>query len=328
MTAMDVRPIKLSVAICTHNPRLSYLQRTLGALEEQTLPMVEWELLIIDNNSDRPVKDMACTAWHPRARWLHEEQLGLTQARLCVLSNTRSDLVIFVDDDNVLRSDYLENAARIHAAYPEVAVFGAGAIEPEFEVPPPAWLRNFRGYLALRTLDAIHVSDSPTGDYRPWGAGLCVGSKLARAYLSAARKEGLVSTLGRKGKILLSGEDDMFSLLALRLGFKFGVCPDLKLKHLIPKERLDFPYMKQLVHGHASSHAMLAMFSGQSTTNPFMIPSWKAALGLMMAGKTRLGWAQFRAFVKLKVQSREVKELWGERCRGWEEGASTYNEQS
>jgi len=244
------------------------------------------------------------------------------------MSNARSDLIVFVDDDNVLRSDYLENACRIHAAHPDVAVFGAGAIEPEFEVSPPAWMRDFYGYLALRTVDAIHVSDRPTGGNRPWGAGLCVGSKLGQAYLLAAREDGLVSALDRRGKGLVSGGDDMFSLLALKHGFKYGVFPALKLKHLIPKERLDLAYMKRLVRGHAFSHAMLAKISGQSTTNPFMIPSFKAALALVLAGKPRLGWEQFRAVVELKGQSRGVKELWVERCRGWEESVATYNKQS
>jgi hypothetical protein len=48
-----MRP-KISVAICTHNPRRSYLQQTLDGLRAQTLPTTEWELMLIDNRSDEP----------------------------------------------------------------------------------------------------------------------------------------------------------------------------------------------------------------------------------------------------------------------------------
>jgi len=45
--------MKVSVIVCTHNPRLEYLSRTLEALREQMLPKGEWELLVIDNASRR-----------------------------------------------------------------------------------------------------------------------------------------------------------------------------------------------------------------------------------------------------------------------------------
>jgi glycosyltransferase involved in cell wall biosynthesis len=43
--------INVSVIICTHNPRPHYLSRVPAALRSQTLPMEQWELLVIDNAS-------------------------------------------------------------------------------------------------------------------------------------------------------------------------------------------------------------------------------------------------------------------------------------
>ena len=45
----------LSVVLCTYNPRPRVLAEVLDALREQTLPKDRWELVVIDNNSDRPL---------------------------------------------------------------------------------------------------------------------------------------------------------------------------------------------------------------------------------------------------------------------------------
>src|SRR5216684_3043522 len=37
----------VSVIVCTHNPRSDYLRRVLDALQAQTVPMENWELLIV-----------------------------------------------------------------------------------------------------------------------------------------------------------------------------------------------------------------------------------------------------------------------------------------
>src|SRR4030095_1866009 len=96
---------RLSVAICTHNPRADYFARTLDGLRAQTLSRNEWELLIVDNASAPPLApDLS---WHPRGRIVREERAGLTPARTCAIRSTIADLIVFVDDDNVLAPDYL-----------------------------------------------------------------------------------------------------------------------------------------------------------------------------------------------------------------------------
>src|SRR5689334_22435941 len=137
-----------SVIICAHNPRHSYLSRVLEALQNQTLQRERWELVLVDNASDARLIDSFDLRWHPNGRHVREEVLGLTQARLRGISETRSDLIIFVDDDNVLDADYLEQAARIAAERPYLGAWG-GRILPEFEVPPAKWTEPWWGLLAV-----------------------------------------------------------------------------------------------------------------------------------------------------------------------------------
>jgi len=47
---------EVSVIIPTHNPRRDYLSRTLEALAGQTLDRERWELVIVDNKSEEPLR--------------------------------------------------------------------------------------------------------------------------------------------------------------------------------------------------------------------------------------------------------------------------------
>jgi glycosyltransferase involved in cell wall biosynthesis len=85
-----------------------------SGLQRQTLPLYSWEYLIIDNNSQPSLAENVDLGWHPYARVVREEQLGLTAARLRGIKESTAALLVFVDDDNVLAADFLEQAIAIH----------------------------------------------------------------------------------------------------------------------------------------------------------------------------------------------------------------------
>src|SRR5262245_39522493 len=107
--------MKLSVIVPTHNPRLDYLERVLAGLRGQTLPMDQWELVVIDNRSERPLAASVDLGWHRSGRHLREERLGLTPTRLAGFANTSAEVIVMVDDDNVLAPDYLEKCLEVAA---------------------------------------------------------------------------------------------------------------------------------------------------------------------------------------------------------------------
>src|SRR5277367_5769846 len=98
---------EISVIVCTHNPRADYLRRTLDALREQNFPLNKWELLLIDNASEKPLAEVYDLSWHPQGRHVRELELGLTAARVRGIRESNGGLLVFVDDDNVLAPDYL-----------------------------------------------------------------------------------------------------------------------------------------------------------------------------------------------------------------------------
>src|SRR5208337_1906590 len=99
--------MKISLILCTHNPRMDYLQRVLGALRGQSLSKSEWELLVIDNRSTDPLAQRLDLCWHPHGQVVREELVGLALARLCGIDHSRGEIIVFVDDDNVLDPAYL-----------------------------------------------------------------------------------------------------------------------------------------------------------------------------------------------------------------------------
>ncbi|WP_413167512.1 glycosyltransferase family A protein [Capilliphycus salinus ALCB114379] len=114
----------ISVIICTHNPRPDYISRVLEALKYQTLPIEQWELLLVDNASHQLLSSEIDLSWHPNARHVREEKLGLTTARLRGFKEALTELFVFADDDNVLSPDYLKNVLDIFTNYPKLGAWG------------------------------------------------------------------------------------------------------------------------------------------------------------------------------------------------------------
>ena len=53
----------ISVIICAHNPRPDSLRRVLDSLAAQTLSKERWELLIVDNASEDPLRGAEGGCW-------------------------------------------------------------------------------------------------------------------------------------------------------------------------------------------------------------------------------------------------------------------------
>ena len=248
---------EISVIVCTHNPRRDYLRRVLDALERQTLPRERWELLVVDNASSERLADTWDLSWHPRARHIREEDLGLTPARLRGIAEARGELMVFVDDDNVAASDFLEQAANLYGQYPYLGAFGAGSLEPEFEVQPPADIRPRMHMLAVRSVPSARWSNNAR-DFEsiPWGAGLCVTRPVANLYRQFVESLDVSAILDRRGKQLFSGGDDVFSWIAVSTGRGFGIFPQLRITHLIAAGRFTRRYFLRLIRDHAFSSSV------------------------------------------------------------------------
>jgi len=248
----------LSVVICTHNPRADNFSRTLAALRVQTLPADRWELLVIDNCSDEPLEGRIELSWHPSARIVREETLGLTPARLRGIGEAVGELLVFVDDDNVLDPDFLEVALRTAEEKPFLGSW-SGQCRPEFDAPPPEWTRRYWGNLVIREFDRDVWSNLPRlPDSMPCGAGLCVRRQVASHYLRLHEQGGRAFRLDRTGDSLLSGGDNDLAACACDVGLGVGLMSALKLTHLMSPGRFTAEYHARLAEGIFFSAVVLA----------------------------------------------------------------------
>lgn len=272
--------VACSVIICTHNPRADYLERTLNALAAQTLSTEQWELLLIDNASAEPLLHKWELSWHPFARHIREEELGLTHARLRGIKEANGKLLVFVDDDNVLAQDYLEAALAVSLEYPQLGTFGAARIIPEYEKQPRPELRQYCNMLALRNEPRDLWANLPTATAAvPFGAGLCLRIEVAQSYLKKKQLGGGI-ILGRMGSNLVSAEDIEIALATTDIGLGYGIFACLMLTHLIPARRVEQDYLLRLGEGITFSNELLSRLRDHERGQPE--PSLKRELRLML----------------------------------------------
>lgn len=284
--------MKLSVIICTHNPREEYLQRTLEALCKQTLPKDQWELLLIDNASNLPLAGRIDISWHSQAKHLTEPKLGKLNAWLLGMREASAEVLLFVDDDNVLASDYLEQALNVGARWPFVGAWG-GSVIPEYEVPLPAWVGN-----QVWRLTVFEVKEEMWSNLRdsfatyPVGAGMCIRRPVAERYLEWCRTNKNSSALDRSGKGLGGYGDMDLCQCAIDIGLGAGRSPKLKLIHLIPAARLTLDYFVRHAEGDAASYLVYRAIRGLSYRELARHSWFKALVWQLHCLKRRLPWEQ------------------------------------
>jgi glycosyltransferase involved in cell wall biosynthesis len=290
--------LELSVIICAHNPRPHYLQRVLAALRDQTLPMERWELLLIDNLSSPPLASNWDLSWHPNGRHILETELGLTPARKCGIRESSAPVLVFVDDDNLLDVNYLEVALNLGEEWPKLGTWGSGATIPEYELQPPQSVAALLPFLALRDTSEARWGNVPLSEVTPWGAGLCVRREIAEAYCRSSENAPIKLT-DRKGKSLLSCGDVEISYVARHSGLGTGIFPELRLIHLIPKERLSTDYLLRIYQASGTSfHLLTYNWSGHFPSNPFRP---RALLSMLKNCMTKRGLDRRRYFADVRA---------------------------
>jgi glycosyltransferase involved in cell wall biosynthesis len=283
--------------------------RVLEALRGQTLPKDQWELLVIDNASDPALAKEWDVSWHPSARHIRENELGLTPARLRGVAEARGDLLVFVDDDNVIDSDYLQTAIYLGRDYQFLGAWG-GTIRGEFEVQPKPWMGPLLKYLAIREFSDPVWSNNPE-DWRaqPCGAGLCVRRSVATLYAAQLGGDPTRRRLDRLGSQLSSCGDSDLIQTSCDQGQGFGNFPGLGLTHLIPESRVQPEYIIRLMQGVLASSTLLRYIrTGELPPEPSVLEVWvrylfiRARRGRHQAWIYRASQAAIRQGIRLARQ--------------------------
>lgn len=235
----------LSVIVCTYN-REKYLMPLFESIAANTLPFDRYELLVIDNNCTDGTADV-CRRFaekHPDVnfRALKETTQGLSAARNCGIRNAAGELVLYVDDDALVGTDYLQTYVDWFESHPRTMAAG-GPIEPMYEdCTEPVWMTSYtKSFLAGWMNLGNRPLKFPKGKY-PIGCN-CVFRK------EVFDTVGLFNTeLGRNGKNLMAGEEkDIFDKMRNN-DMEIMYVPTAVLHHIVPPSKLSRDYFDRVTY--------------------------------------------------------------------------------
>jgi len=244
----------ITVVICTYNPKPEYFSRAVFSILHQNF-LNEFEFFVVDNNSIYPVAELAIIK-EKNIRVVVEKTPGLTAARECAMQNAKGEIIVFVDDDNILSSDYLQIVESVFENK-HIGVV-SGTIIPSYEQEPKKWFTPLSKMLALRSfpLQRLYLISVPVyNEYFPIGAGMCIRKEILAAYFQSITVETRIE--GRKENSLSSGEDLDIDFFAISQGFMLGVHSGLTIQHIIPSVRCTIDYLCRLASSQAHSNFLI-----------------------------------------------------------------------
>jgi glycosyltransferase involved in cell wall biosynthesis len=246
----------LTVLVCTHN-KAGMLDHALESIAGQVLPPgTRWELLVVANRctdgTAEVVRRWGESGRIPRLRYVSERRLGISFARRRGLRESRGRLIGLVDDDCRLEPDWAAQALRFAEENPRAGAFG-GRNELVWEVPPTRLADLYGESLARQDLGPIPCP-MPVNEWRmPVGAGLVL--RREAIVDSGWTEHGQLRARGPRN--LGAGEDTEISLRIRRAGWQVWYSPELRLRHVIPPERMTLAYLRRLHRGFGRADVFL-----------------------------------------------------------------------
>lgn len=272
--------IRLSLIIPTHN-RAEQLLSALRSVVRQTADPAAWECVVVDNAStDNTAERFArFAAEHPgfRLRRVFEPRPGVSYARNRGLLEARSDLLVWIDDDERIDEGFLAAYLDFFDAHPD-AVAAGGRIIAEYPGGRPRWMSKYAEMPVANPMDF-----GPAVRPFPF-ARVPGGGNMAFRRAAAVRYGGFDVSLGRVGRELTGGEENDFFERLLRGGETLWYVPGAVMRHIILPEKLTEDYFRRLCFNVGRSQRLRAAARhrlGRARVSEVL--KWGAALLLCLA---------------------------------------------
>lgn len=242
----------LLIGICTYlRPKmLGELLAAIAALE--TPPGTRVETLIVDNDPAASARESVETARTAHGLAIHyrvEEKRGIANARNRVLDEAvaiGADLLALIDDDEIMRADWL---TALHARMAETGADAVGApVYWDLPADAPAWAHALPTSPRYEALYAHREKQKARRN--PSTNNVLMRAKLYREWgLRFDARFGLAA-----------GEDLDFFLRAKAKGARYAFTPDAALKEHVPASRLSLKWRFSRWIAFASVNAMMYRF--------------------------------------------------------------------
>jgi glycosyltransferase involved in cell wall biosynthesis len=223
----------LSVVICTLN-RASLLRLAIESVLAQEVIPDSFELIVVDNGStdDTHAVVEQLSAERKNMRYVFEEKQGLSHARNRGWREARGEYVIYIDDECILPSGYLETALQIIQQH-NPDIFG-GLIKAFYDYKKPNWVKKeyFSYFLDRNT--GVLLKDE-----------YVFGGNMGIRRDTLSRLGGFNINLGMKGNELAFSEEIDLQLRAIECqpGLEIYYDSNLWLYHRVRKEKLKLEWL-------------------------------------------------------------------------------------
>ena len=228
---------KISLVICTYN-RSGYLPGSLESIHLQTIDKNLFEIVVIDNASTddtaRIIQEFISENPSLHISYYFEKNKGLSFARNRGITEARSPLIAYVDDDVILTPDYLKELLSFFDKNPTAAGAG-GKVIPKYESgTEPVWMNK---YLAGFVGNVNHGTDvklfTPSMKY-PAGCNMIY------------KKDILLKAGGFNNDLKFRSDDKYIFYKVHEVSDQIYYLPDACLYHYIDSYRLDLKNFKTL----------------------------------------------------------------------------------
>ncbi len=261
--------LDFTVVIPTYNGA-NRLPEVLDKLQQQTnTENILGEIIVVDNNSTDNTAELVKKyqnnwPYSFPLRYCFEAKQGAAFARKKGIQEAKSNLIGFLDDDNIPDNNWVISAYNFAQKHPEAGAFGS-LIKGEFETELPPNFERIKAFLAIKEGDKETLFN-PRLKYLPPSAGLVIKKQ---AWLESVPENCILS--GRVEGSMLTGEDTEALAHIQSKGWQIWYNPEMKITHKIPATRLTREYLIPFMGGIGLSKYVIRMVGVKWYVKPFLL---------------------------------------------------------
>lgn len=236
--------IQFTVGICTYNGE-KYLPRLLEKLLElsqENNQEIKWEIIAIDNNSNdntaKIIQEYRQKFQNIELKYYFEPKQGVAYARRRAIKEASSEIIGFLDDDNLPDNNWIINAYTFFKNHEKVGACGS-RIHGVYESKPPLGFERIACLLA--------IVDRGNGAFitpkiMPPGAGLVIRTSAWKQAVPS-----IPQITGRNGDSIASKGEEIEALQYLKAaGWEIWYNGSMVISHLMSSSRMEISYLAKL----------------------------------------------------------------------------------
>lgn len=245
---------KIVLCICTYD-RYDLLPKAIESATKQTLPVDQFDILVIDNSPDHNRAEAFGKRFASieNLTYFIERTPGLANARNVAVAMTRAPLIAYMDDDAVASPAWLQEILNAFKIFGGTAMIVGGRVDPIWSAPRPSWVHESM----LGNLSVINWGgEARVAAPKEWVAGTNIAFRTS----AVLENGGFARNLGRigSGSSLLSNEEIQLVEKICASGGVTIYAPEAKVDHLVDASRLTRTWFRKRSAWQAVSDFIMA----------------------------------------------------------------------